>query len=76
MKMNDRQNAHNEIDHIFKDLFPAQAGRQHLKIGKQDGKELFGVHSGDKTLFLDADTTAEIGTFAQGEGSLAEDIQI
>ena len=25
MNNNDRQNAHNEIDHIFKDLFPAQA---------------------------------------------------
>ena len=25
MNINHRQNAHNEIDHIFKDLFPAQA---------------------------------------------------
>ena len=25
MNINDRQNAHNDIDHIFKTLFPAQA---------------------------------------------------
>lgn len=25
MNINDRQNAHNDIDHIFKNLFPAQA---------------------------------------------------
>jgi len=51
-------------------------GQQHLKIGQQDGKELFGIHSGDKALFLDTDSTAEIGIFAQSEGSLAENIQI
>jgi len=45
-------------------------------MGKQDSKELLGIHSGDKALFLDTDTMAKIGIFAQSEGSLAEDIQI
>jgi len=47
-----------------------------FKNRQQDSKELFGIHSGDKALFLDTDTMAKIGIFAQSEGSLAEDIQI
>ena len=52
------------------------AGQQHLKFGKEDGKETVRIKSGRKAFFLQTDSGTEISVFTKYKCSLAQNVQI
>ncbi len=50
------------------------AGRQHLKLTKEDGQESLGIEGGAEAFFLETDSFAHVGIFTKSQCGFAKDV--